>query len=89
MDLLEAETSFLKKVNRIRYRKKNFRKFKARKLTQKLVRFGFLVKPKRCEVCLVKCKVQAHHMNYEDPEFVMWVCETCHKEQHSSLNLIA
>src|SRR6266496_2941315 len=36
------------------------------------------VRPERCQKCNVKCHTQAHHVDYEFPLWVSWLCQKCH-----------
>ncbi len=41
-----------------------------------------LDRPKKCEVCGVKCKPDAHHDDYAKPFSVRWLCRSCHMKRH-------
>lgn len=50
--------------------------------TAKAVSEGRLVKPDLCEDC-GQCKpLVAHHVDYNDPENIEWLCGSCHKNAH-------
>ena len=38
--------------------------------------------PDRCEVCCSVGKVVAHHPNYNNPFYVIWLCRICHGKLH-------
>ena len=38
--------------------------------------------PDRCEVCCAVGKVVAHHPNYNNSLFVVWLCHVCHGKLH-------
>ena len=46
------------------------------------IRSGKIIKPKKCERCLVDRKLHAHHPDYRRPLFVKWFCVPCHKREH-------
>lgn len=45
---------------------------------QRALRTGDLVRPGACENCGKRCKVQGHHVDYEQPLMVAWLCKKCH-----------
>ena len=54
-----------------------------RKRTQKKIRRGVLVRPKRCGQCHSSCKPEAHHLRpLEDPDDIAWLCTKCHDLAH-------
>jgi uncharacterized cysteine cluster protein YcgN (CxxCxxCC family) len=36
-----------------------------------------------CERCGKCARCQLHHRDYNRPELTMWLCDACHKHQHS------
>ena len=43
---------------------------------------GTLVRPDSCELCLCTDKVEAHHVDYDRPLDVKWLCSICHERAH-------
>jgi len=66
-----------------KYYKKNKTKIKAESRLRYLVRIGKLVRPNKCESCLLEGRVHGHHPDYNFPENVKWLCPRCHSKEHS------
>ena len=60
-------------------------KLRARELLSYAVRSGKLVRPKKCQKCLKKHYVQAHHEDYSKPLDVIWLCISCHGKVHRKI----
>lgn len=56
-------------------------KEECRKITTKMIYCGEIEK-QDCEVCGSNVKVQCHHIDYEDPLNVQWLCYEHHLEAH-------
>jgi len=41
-----------------------------------------IIKPKKCEYCFEEKELHAHHIDYDRPLIVFWLCAKCHKEIH-------
>jgi hypothetical protein len=54
----------------------------ARYLTRKLVEDGEIDVPGVCFVCGAE-PAECHHIDYNDPSRVMWLCHACHSAYHS------
>lgn len=57
----------------------------ARQRTKYAVQTGRLVKPTACESChkqLPSRKIHAHHVDYDKPLEVEWLCRDCHSLRH-------
>src|SRR4029077_20113439 len=52
----------------------------ARKETRKLIREG-KVRLSNCKICGSR-KVEIHHLDYDDPSRVIWLCSKHHKQAH-------
>jgi len=63
---------------------RNPHKKKASGSVNSAVRTGRLNKPNRCERCGGSGKIEGHHPNYSKPLEVMWLCESCHKQEHKN-----
>lgn len=50
----------------------------ARMKVRDAVKYGRLIKPKRCSHCEKIKKVEGHHEDYSKPLEVIWVCRQCH-----------
>jgi len=60
-------------------RKLNPVKYKARKLAQRRVRSGQIMRPTVCSSCeMVGVKIEGHHVNYMKPAELTWLCRKCH-----------
>jgi hypothetical protein len=59
---------------------------RARRAVYKAVRLGKMVKPNKCAECsLPDGKTQAHHVNYDEPLSVIWLCTKCHGKKHKGI----
>ena len=74
------------------YRKKNpyqrytfnsFIKETCRRFTSTLINYGFIEEPDECEVCGSDERLHAHHLSYENPLDVVFVCHKCHNQIHN------
>jgi hypothetical protein len=72
-------------VNRA-WRAEDERRVKAHQAVRKAILTGELSKAP-CERCGDE-KSLAHHEDYDQPLYVMWLCQPCHKQRHKELNLI-
>ncbi|AIW03513.1 endonuclease [Bacillus phage Moonbeam] len=54
----------------------------ARKKVLRAVKSGKLVKPSCCEDCKQELFLEAHHIDYNKPLDVQWLCKTCHEKTH-------
>lgn len=49
------------------------------------VRTGKLTRPTECEDCGKECKPQGHHhLGYDKPLEVVWLCQSCHNTRHKN-----
>jgi len=46
---------------------------------QRYLKQGLIVKPEACEVCSLRDVYDGHHLDYDSPLEVIWVCRLCHK----------
>lgn len=67
------------------YRKKNSIKTKAVQKVNDAIRYGKLIRPTQCSLCLSPTDIQAHHHDYSKPLEVIWLCRTCHCKEHGKL----
>lgn len=58
--------------------------YKARTAVGNAVRDGKIRKPKKCQRCNRKVRLEAHHHDYSKPLEVEWVCVECHATERSS-----
>ena len=65
-----------------KYRKKYPERAKANFAVNNAVRLGKMIKPKNCEVCQKKARIEGHHSNYAEQLKIIWVCSQCHKNIH-------
>jgi hypothetical protein len=50
-----------------------------RRVYNKALREGELVRPTSCQDCGVVCKPEGHHDDYDKPVDVRWLCIPCHR----------
>lgn len=50
-----------------------------RAVTQRLVRRGVLIVPSACQDCACRVPLESHHVSYDDPTAVRWLCRWCHR----------
>ncbi len=60
---------------------------KAHNLLSRAIDLGKITKPTICSQCTKEfpfqpSKIQGHHIDYNLPYFVMWVCQECHTSLH-------
>ncbi len=79
------ELAKIKDALKIRYRKKNDPKDKARGILNRAIKSGKIVRPNICSKCLEPKRVQGHHFDYEKPLEVIWLCQKCHSLEHHPL----
>lgn len=58
------------------------KKVAARQALSDAIRNKEIERPKHCEKCERKSKVQGHHTDYGQPLKVIWLCQGCHTEAH-------
>ncbi len=59
------------------------RKHKARGIVNKAIQSGKMLKPDKCTLCAYQGKLHAHHLDYDMPMNVTWLCIPCHRNLHS------
>ena len=52
----------------------------ARKLLCSAVNASKIIRPKACNLCNKKGKIQGHHTDYLKPLEVQWLCTSCHAD---------
>lgn len=57
--------------------------------THYLIRSGELPIPMLCDDCNQKRKLQAHHQDYSRPDFISWLCRSCHCKRHGKTARVA
>lgn len=63
-----------------KYRKLYPDRYRARLRVGAAVRSGKLIRPKRCQKCKSRGRVEAHHQDYSRPLDVQWLCTACHNQ---------
>lgn len=63
-------------------------KYRAGNLLRYAVKNGKIKKPKQCERCSKKTKLEGHHEDYDYPLKVIWLCRKCHILEHKKLSLL-
>ena len=76
----ERRREYLRQWNHKNKHKKN-----AHLKVSRAVMNGVLDRPKECENCGAEGKIHAHHPDYTKPLEVLWLCDTCHKQEHIKL----
>lgn len=61
--------------------KKNYKK-NAQVAVKRAVDIGKLDKPDKCSNCDAGGMIHGHHADYTKPLEVIWLCPTCHKQEH-------
>lgn len=51
-------------------------------LTHQAIAKGLLKRPSHCVWCNRKCRVSAHHEDYNISYIVIWLCQSCHTNLH-------
>lgn len=73
--------------NRDKMNKKYPMKFRARQKVADAIKAGKLNKNLSCELCNSGGRIEGHHMDYNKPLEVMWLCTSCHAGYHKSVAL--
>lgn len=47
------------------------------------VRLDEIKRPEICSQCGRKTRIQAHHFNYDHFMNIIWLCASCHKNEHN------
>ena len=91
IDLKTILNEFKKQPNEKR-NENEIKKQKAQRLINYYVSKGKIKRPKKCSICGVvpignrsKSGLLGHHPDYNKPSEVIWVCNKCHKDLHSSI----
>ncbi len=63
-------------------RLKHLNKVKARSILNRYVLKKIIIKPSICEMCKESRKCEGHHLNYDKPLLVIWLCKECHLKIH-------
>ena len=69
--------------------KDKFLKYRARRATRYAIRIGILKPLLKCELCSNSNNIQIHHIDYEKPENIKWLCRNCHIREHMKIRRIA
>ena len=62
--------------------KKDRRKFIAKNFIHQALKWGVIVRPPICQKCGAGCKPQVHHLSYDPPLRMEWLCHKCHVLAH-------
>ena len=57
-------------------------KQRAREIVNYAIQVGTLAKPEFCTRCGVPGRIEGHHIDYNKPLEVTWVCTPCHRTYH-------
>lgn len=67
------------------WEKANPEKKRAHAAVARALKSGKLVKPRLCETCEKRRKLQSHHEDYSKPLEVDWICASCHNGIHREI----
>ena len=68
-----------------RNRAKHPEKFKARSMLNNAVISGKMIKPVACDSCSrLSTRIEGHHPDYAKPLEVIWLCNSCHVQEHKN-----
>jgi hypothetical protein len=67
------------KQSRAIWRDNSKDKRKAHHKVRKAIKDGFIIRPSGCEYCGKPTYTEAHHINYERPLDILWLCKECHE----------
>lgn len=59
--------------------------YKAGQKVQDAIRSGKLIRPDFCSICKYNGQIEGHHIDYDKPLEVIWVCRKCHTMIHKNL----
>jgi len=48
------------------------------------VKKNVLIRSRFCEYCHLPCKTKGHHVDYNFPLQIVWLCHSCHRQFHSN-----
>lgn len=65
------------------YQLRNPEMHRAHLALHEAVRTARIVKPDRCSRCDRPGPLQGHHHDYSKPLDVIWLCDSCHRLEHS------
>ena len=60
---------------------KNKEKRWAHVVLNRAVKSGKILRPKNCSECKKECKPDGHHLDYNRPLDVIWICRACHSRK--------
>jgi hypothetical protein len=66
----------------VKWKKENPKKSNAHSLVVWAVKTGVLKRSENCEECKKNCKTEGHHLDYDKPLEVIWLCKSCHSKKH-------
>ena len=55
---------------------------KANGIISRHLKNGEIARPEFCSKCPNKKHIQAHHPNYDLPDYIIWLCRKCHIKAH-------
>jgi len=56
-----------------------------RKIYHQAIKDGILIRPLICSKCGSTIRIQGHHVDYEQPLMVVWLCINCHGDEHGRI----
>ena len=59
----------------------------ARDITTRGIASGRLTRPDKCVDCGRTASIEAHHIDYNDPDKIIWLCSPCHRKAHGATNV--
>lgn len=58
-------------------------KNKCRSITDSLYAKNKIKRKNKCEICCSDKKIEGHHIDYNSPNIVIFLCLSCHRRIHS------
>lgn len=64
-----------------KWREQNKEKRNANSKLRYAINTGKIMRPNNCSECNKKCKPDGHHLDYNKPLDVLWICSACHSRK--------
>lgn len=77
-----ARNNEIGKKSRLKHIKRHY----ARQLISAARVLGLVVPPEGCMACKVKETLEGHHVDYDRPLLIIWLCKNCHSKTRRKYN---